>query len=285
MLTGAHRTAPSSPFDLSTGELIGTFSQTTMVDFHVATEYNLHLNLHPMVGGAWGCAVDLADAVARVPDATTALGELSLLYDTILHMGYFFGDFNCPNACGDDVAFAHCTCTCDDVNGTELTSWVETLTASVGTNTSYLADDDAFTDAAGAANGTATGAGGAAGGLDASELDRIYALFERHVVRPLLRYDAAHAGASVTARVFSFDEGASRWVFRDAAGGDRAAAAGASASSDDDAAIASEIQQLLSAVSVTMACIPGKLSQFMSPLGSANDPIFWPLHMNWEKNW
>ena len=85
----------------------------------------------------------------------------------------------------------------------------------------------------------------------------------------------------MTARVFSFDEGARRWVFRDAAGGDRAAAA----DDDDDAAVASEIQQLLGAVSVTMACIPGKLSQFMSPLGSANDPIFWPLHMNWEKNW
>ena len=77
-------------FDLlSTGELIGTFSQTSMVDFHAATEFNLHLNLHPMIGGAWGCAVDLADAVARVPDAATALGAYSLLYQTVLQSGYF----------------------------------------------------------------------------------------------------------------------------------------------------------------------------------------------------
>jgi hypothetical protein len=32
-------------------------------------------------------------------------------------------------------------------------------------------------------------------------------------------------------------------------------------------------------------CNPGKLSQFMSPFGSANDPLFWPIHTTFERNW
>ena len=46
-----------------------------------------------------------------------------------------------------------------------------------------------------------------------------------------------------------------------------------------------QVQLVLAAVSVSLLCRPGKLSQFSSPLGSANDPIFWPLHINWERNW
>ena len=32
-------------------------------------------------------------------------------------------------------------------------------------------------------------------------------------------------------------------------------------------------------------CSPGKMAPMASPLASANDPIFWPLHANFEKHW
>ena len=54
----------------------------------------------------------------------------------------------CPGSCGDDVAFAHCQCTCDDVNGTELTTWVDSLISTLTTDDAVLADDAAFTNGA-----------------------------------------------------------------------------------------------------------------------------------------
>ena len=40
-------------------ELMGTFEQTNMTDFHSFTETKYHLDLHSILGGTWQCAYDL----------------------------------------------------------------------------------------------------------------------------------------------------------------------------------------------------------------------------------
>jgi len=46
----------------------------------------------------------------------------------------------------------------------------------------------------------------------------------------------------------------------------------------------SETREIIRLALRIWAQIP-KFSQFSSPLGSANDPIFWPIHTSYEKNW
>ena len=36
---------------------------------------------------------------------------------------------------------------------------------------------------------------------------------------------------------------------------------------------------------IEVACHPGYLGQFASPLASPNDPIFWPIHVGFERYW
>lgn len=45
-----------------------------------------------------------------------------------------------------------------------------------------------------------------------------------------------------------------------------------------------EVEYIMKSILVLVSTIP-KISQFASPLGSGNDPMFWPLHVNWERNW
>lgn len=37
--------------------------------------------------------------------------------------------------------------------------------------------------------------------------------------------------------------------------------------------------------SILTSCHPGDLGQFSSPLASPNDPIFWPIHVGFERYW
>ena len=44
-------------------------------------------------------------------------------------------------------------------------------------------------------------------------------------------------------------------------------------------------QTFFYAATVLLACRPGKMGQYNDPLGSASDPFFFPLHVNWERQW
>lgn len=45
-----------------------------------------------------------------------------------------------------------------------------------------------------------------------------------------------------------------------------------------------EVYYIMKSILQLLSIIP-KLGQFASPLGSGSDPLFWPLHVNWERNW
>lgn len=93
----------------------------------------------------------------------------------------------------------------------------------------------------------------------------IYDAFKKHVYEPLHRLDEK-TGSQHVARLFAKENNTEHWAFRNQVH-----------SHDFEAA--------LEVAAVKLTCSPGKLSPFFSPLASANDPIFWPLHNNWERNW
>ena len=102
---------------------------------------------------------------------------------------------------------------------------------------------------------------------DESARSKIYDAFEKHVYAPLHRFDDKTGTRNVDAIFAKRNDSTARWAFRN------------QVDSHDD------FEAELEVATVKLACSPGKLSQFFSPLASANDPLFWPLHNNWEKNW
>ena len=101
---------------------------------------------------------------------------------------------------------------------------------------------------------------------DAAERREVQALFVRFVIEPL----AERRGIDHVKQTFAYDEAARSWSFRALA-----------VLSDRYRAF----EPLLESVCIALMCTPPKLSQFSSPFGSANDPLFWPIHTGFERIW
>ena len=88
---------------------------TSLYDFDLCVENNVHANLHGLHGGLWDCPVDLEAELAAMPWASRAL--LSFVFanvaeEVLTKSSTLFDHYECPDACvvGEDT-FATCRCT------------------------------------------------------------------------------------------------------------------------------------------------------------------------------
>ena len=99
-------------------ELMGSFNQTNMTDFHTYTEYFLHVDLHSIFGGAWECNRDMKEWFEEKP---SRLGQFNETIDSVLmsiiilwEEKYAAGTITCPDYCGLEVPFSECMCSSSD---------------------------------------------------------------------------------------------------------------------------------------------------------------------------
>lgn len=209
-ICGMPTTAMSLP---SCKELMGTFEQTTMTDFHSSTEYDLHVELHPLFGGAWDCEASLDET----PDSL--LNTMSYFVRDLTNyyiMNYYDDALTCPSYCSLDTDFHDCRCECDDLSG-------------------MLEESETLSN------------------------DQWYQVFEKVVANKT----ATATMPLQTAKILSQNK-EGKWKFEGL--------------SNKENAMMYESTSML-------VCYPGRIGQFMGPLDSANDPIFFPTHINWERNW
>lgn len=208
-ICGMPTTAMSLP---SCTELAGTFTQTSMTDFHSTTEYDLHVELHPLFGGAWDCEASLVDTPEAMRSSLNyVVRDLTNYYI----MNYYDDTLSCPSYCSLDTAFTDCRCTCSELSG--------------------MLSESSLSN------------------------DQWYNLFEKVVANKTITATMPMRTSQILRQ-----NSKGKWKFKGL--------------SEEENAMMYETTSML-------VCYPGRIGQFMGPLDSANDPIFFPTHINWERNW
>lgn len=183
--------------------------------FETAIQIDLHFELHPLLGGAWDCAVNAGDFIATNASAPYVDAVSAAVRDvaSFALMNFYTGKLSCPESCGAGEA---CACSC------------------VGAN------------------------------LDADNDDAMwYSLFTKHVADVM--YDIPQPQIVMP---FTYERletnAAGRYVFKNLTAPENAD---------------------LYAFFVKEVCAPPSFSPFASALASAGDPIFFPVHANYERVW
>ena len=159
-----------------------------MASFTYQTDH-FHAELHPLLGGAWQCVVDLR-GFAEVSDEMAALaGAFVRDYSNYVFAAFQEGTLTCPDFCDESTAVTACRCSCASATdaGLDLGAGASEFLAATG-------DADALDRAARAAFGDDQ-ADGAKLRLHAE------ALFSRLVVADLVTPTRTGRGAEIFRRI------------------------------------------------------------------------------------
>jgi hypothetical protein len=238
---------------------MATFGKTTMTAFDSETEGPLHGSLHSLLGGVWGCTEDLGDIATVHPAVAAALGVFIDLYYHILTSLTASLEMNCPAFCSRETPFEDCRCACPLLDDADLD--LKQLTRQ------QLAAARALTSGDGASSAAARSRANNVSASEGARREKLRSAFHETLVEPLV----ARKGLAFVERAFAYNASTRAWGFR---------ALGGLSDAEYE-----PFEELLESATLSVMCSPGKSAPYTSPLGSANDPAFWPVHTTFERNW
>lgn len=259
-------------------ELMGTFNATTMADFHFKTEFNLHVGFHTTLGGAWDCGFDLKALQHRLEIVATSAGLRPDFFYKDTHvlakwamllwrMMYYDGELVSPEQCLLSADFEDCEAYCPSLE--------ELLDAEEGT-----AGDNSF-------NVTFNHGGDGEGRKEKWEGKKNAHNWKGDNFSTVSRSDWDNL---LEAKVLKYLDARKMpdlygMFVKDPASGHYARSSFLDSSAETlSEAVTMDVSLELIKACVLMMCRPGKISTFMDPLASSQDPLFFPLHVNWERN-
>ena len=229
-------------------EVRGVVAARTIEDLWKKEEFGVHLTLHMQIGGMTDCAVDAPGLLADHPKLSHAAGYYLSIANSVYARALSTDFLRCPTACDAADAATPGACECWCSADAQIALW-KNASAAGDTRVAYNTFTKAYA-------------------IWQAKLKIGNIMISTHegnqTAVAFVRADrvgvGALAGFANDSRVL--------WVV------------------DDDgrpATLGAMWSYMVWAIEV--ACHPGYLGQFASPLASPNDPIFWPIHVGFERYW